>query len=328
MNPVALSLPKLLDVRVNELNAALEANLSWLTKAYTVCENITNDDDSVFPAIRVLGGNGIEYLSMLPDDTLGNFTFVRAGRSEVINTYGRGNYRMSQNIELIFFFDYREIYNDSQEYSIENVKNDILDFLINYTFRTFTLKLDFFETDHNVIYNGYNTLAVKDQFYMRPYGVLSVGLLLEFFSENCLGEIPIASLPMGSNNPFTDAEKAKLAALDPDASGVVLFSDTDVNTGTKYNSDDVYVRTFVFTQPEMVSNLYYITDIPDGTIKKILEIKGVMTNPGGASISEWIVYLEPISTTISGQSNAILYNTLAPANVGQTYYITIYYTKN
>lgn len=345
MNIPTLTSPKLFDKVQNELNAALEANISWLTKAYpradVITEQGTDGSEFTYPAVRILGGSGNDYLKMMPDQNLGNFCFIKpVGRQNILNEYGKGNYRVSQEIEVVFWFDYREVFaSDPETYTDENIKDELIEFFNNYSFVTFQAKPTGFINDHNDIYSGYRLDAVYDQYYMRPYGVFSILLEMRYFTENCFGAVPTVTLPTSTIQADWDEDNINSPSfiLNKPTIGnpVVLYSTTEFNTGlTDDDGNIIYGKTFNVVNTDLEATpggTGYQTDIPKAYINEVIDYRirlktvtgdtvyALNHQDGGTSSSVYV-------GTSTFFDNWLVYPLTNSALV--TYKITIYYTKN
>lgn len=176
INPPKQSLidPKLMDLSIKEINDRLEADFSWLT-CYGKCQTLVraeerkyNADLVRYPAVYT---KDVGYLSMLPDASLGSFSFwefKEFGEADFITTK---ELRYKVEFGLIFWFDYRDIYpSDWEERGLDNVKFEVYNSLNKKGFRYSQVKIiRDFEKPRN-IYNGWDHKEVERNFMMRPYG--------------------------------------------------------------------------------------------------------------------------------------------------------------
>ena len=197
--------PQLFDRVQAELIGALEENISWLTKAYPLAERLVRDSDGaevVYPAVRSLGNNDDQYLSMFPDTDLGNYCFIEDNGNETYdsNQSRRNSTSITQkSISIIFWFDYRRVYPDNHATrTIENVKYEVLDTLRRYPFKVFKARLQDASSLVGDVFSGYDYNIIETQYNMRPYGMLRITLDISY-DDGCLAELaPIVTLPMSS----------------------------------------------------------------------------------------------------------------------------------
>ena len=178
---------KLLDVPCDLIAAKLAARLSWLDNAYGKCETYIEGkgrERSVYPVIFTGGNTGRKMLKLLPDNKLGNFCFIDTADSQKISITG-GGIQVECPIEIIFWFDYRKIYADDQNRTIENVKFEVLDALRygvpNVVIELNSMKIN--EGDFN-IYKNYDKLEAIKGYLKRPYGGFSVSTTI-IYQELC-----------------------------------------------------------------------------------------------------------------------------------------------
>lgn len=169
--PATIASPVLLDVCFAQVSSALETGLSWLTKAYGKAERRerTRDRSSIlYPAIYA-GGN--DYINMLPDEHLGNYSWFDVVESQEVEWRYRSAHDFKARFGLVFWFDFRTVYpSDHQEKTLEHVKSEVLGVLGSSTLPSTRLRVDQISERVENIYPGYTLHEVDNQFLMRPYG--------------------------------------------------------------------------------------------------------------------------------------------------------------
>lgn len=185
-NPVQISLlnPVLEDKALQAIQTHLEDKLAWLTTAYGRASKlaITRDGRTIYyPAIPANEAtSGKEYITLWPDEYLGNFCFFDLRDEQVLETWGRRNinnnvYRFGAS--LIFSFNLSTIYQALwKNYTTANIVNDIFYALQSFSSMGVSIIADrYFENTENV-YRSYTHNEVKNQFNMRPYGCCRIDL--------------------------------------------------------------------------------------------------------------------------------------------------------
>lgn len=177
--------PQLIDVALVELQAVLLDGLSWLSKAYGKAERRVREVDSrsrYYPAAYV---HTKDYVSLLPDEHIGNFVWFDVEDSQEVDYVPRGWSELRSRAGLVFWFDYRTIYpNDYHTRTIENVKSEVLRLLTTTTLQNSTLTVQSFDERAESVYRSYSIDEVKNQLLMRPYGAFRLNALLRY-REKC-----------------------------------------------------------------------------------------------------------------------------------------------
>lgn len=182
--------PVLLDKILQDIQATLMDKLSWLNyafgRAYKIIEHRPDGGKFVYPA--VYNGNG-EYVSLLPNDNLGNFSWFDIYDPQVIEQNIR---QFTYKGAIVFWYDLSSIYPDANALYTEEVKNEIINVLTAKGFITTVGRLSInriYENFENIykgyalekIYNNYqysgeDIQELDKQFFMYPYA----GLRIEF----------------------------------------------------------------------------------------------------------------------------------------------------
>lgn len=191
INIPAKDTPVMVDRVIQELQDKLKANLSWLDyafgRAYRLTTHEVNGEKFSYPACYM--GNG-EYMSMLPNDKLGNFSWFDIFDPQVLDTSVSTRPRLKLYGSLVFWYDQSKIYEDSSSLHTEEIKNEVVRLLttpglISYSGRISVENI--YERFEN-IYKGYTIEriyndsaftsgnSVDKRFFMYPYA----GLRIEF----------------------------------------------------------------------------------------------------------------------------------------------------
>ena len=182
--------PVLLDKVLQDIQATLMDKLKWLDyafgRAYKIIEHRPDGGKFVYPA--AYNGNG-EYVSLLPNDNLGNISWFDIYDPQVIQQDIK---QFSYKGAIIFWYDLSSIYEDANVLYTEEVKNEIINVLTAKGFITTVGRLTInriYENFENIykgyalekVYNNYqysgeNIQDIDKQFFMYPYA----GLRIEF----------------------------------------------------------------------------------------------------------------------------------------------------
>ncbi len=163
--------PKLWDYAVAELQTELAANISWLTSAFGKARRAVKagpDGREIrFPA--VYSGTG-DYLSMLPDGHLGNYSWLDVDDYQELQGERHEYAELTANIGLVFWLDLRTAYAaDYEQRTIEHAKYDVLTALKSIRLTRSVLLIERVAERVENIYRGYTPGEVQRQFLTFPY---------------------------------------------------------------------------------------------------------------------------------------------------------------
>lgn len=173
-NPTIASItsPQGADLVLSGIQTKLESALSWLTKAYGRAYRLVREldnDDFFYPGVII---SGKEYLNMLPDGHLGNYSYFELG-DQVFLEYNKGLYnKIEQEFSCVFWFDMRDIYPSWETRTIEHVKAEILTAFRTLSISNGQFRLETIYERAEDVFEGYSVQEVGNQFLMRPYGAL------------------------------------------------------------------------------------------------------------------------------------------------------------
>lgn len=185
--------PVLLDKVLQDMQRALKEKLKWLDyafgKAYKLVENRPDGNKFVYPAMY--NGNG-EYVSLLPNDNFGNFSWFDIYDPQKITQVVQSLPQYTFSGAIVFWYDLSRIYEDKSVIYTEEIKDEILRVLttpgIITTIGKFTIN-DIYERFENIysgysiekiynnyVYKGQGIQDIDKQFFMYPYA----GIRIEF----------------------------------------------------------------------------------------------------------------------------------------------------
>ena len=185
--------PVLLDKILQDIQKSLMNRLKWLNcafgRAYKLVEHRPDGNKFIYPAMY--NGNG-EYVSLLPNDNFGNFSWFDIYDPQKITEVVQSLPQYTFSGAIIFWYDLSSIYEDETVMHTEEVKDEIMQALTTPGLITTTGKLvinDIYERFENIykgysiekIYNNYTYKGegiqdIDKQFFMYPYA----GIRIEF----------------------------------------------------------------------------------------------------------------------------------------------------
>ena len=185
--------PVLLDKILQDMQKSLLDNLSWLNYAfgrgYKLVEHRSNGNKFVYPAFY--NGNR-EYVSLLPNDNLGNFSWFDIYDPQQITAVVQSLPQYTFSGALIFWYDISTIYDDASVMHTEEIKDEILRlltspglirntgrFVVNAIYERFEniykgYSIERIYNDRN--YSGEEIQELDKQFFMFPFA----GIRIEF----------------------------------------------------------------------------------------------------------------------------------------------------
>lgn len=171
--------PVLLDKILQDMQKSLMNRLKWLNcafgRAYKLVEHRPDGNKFIYPAMY--NGNG-EYVSLLPNDNFGNFSWFDIYDPQKITEVVQSLPQYTFSGAIIFWYDLSSIYEDETVMHTEEVKDEIMRVLTTPGLITTTGKLvinDIYERFEN-IYKGEGIQDIDKQFFMYPYA----GIRIEF----------------------------------------------------------------------------------------------------------------------------------------------------
>ena len=185
--------PVLLDKILQDMQKSLMNRLKWLNcafgRAYKLVEHRPDGNKFIYPAMY--NGDG-EYMSLLPNDNFGNFSWFDIYDPQKITEVVQSLPQYTFSGAIIFWYDLSSIYEDETVMHTEEVKDEIMQVLTTPGLITTTGKLvinDIYERFENIykgysiekIYNNYTYKGegiqdIDKQFFMYPYA----GIRIEF----------------------------------------------------------------------------------------------------------------------------------------------------
>lgn len=184
--------PVLLDKVIQELQKVLMDKLAWLNYAfgrgYKMVEHRTDGSKFVYPAMY----NGKrEYLSLMPNDNYGNFSWFDIYDPQTVINKIQGLPQIEFSGALIIWYDQRDIDADDEFVCTEEAKLEVLTVLstpgnlknsklkINSVYENFESIYRGYSIEkvyNNYNYSGEDIQSIDKQYFIYPYA----GLRIEF----------------------------------------------------------------------------------------------------------------------------------------------------
>lgn len=185
--------PVLLDKILQNMQNIFMQKLTWLNyafgRAYKLVEHRPDGDKFIYPA--AYNGNG-EYVSLLPNDNFGNFSWFDIYDPQNITQVVQSLPQYTFTGAVVFWYDLSSIYEDETVMHTEEIKDEIIRLLTTPGIISVTGKIvidRIYECFENIykgysiekIYNNYDYKGesiqnIDRQFFMYPYA----GIRIEF----------------------------------------------------------------------------------------------------------------------------------------------------
>ena len=185
--------PVLLDKILQDIQNMLMDKLEWLNyafgRAYRLVEHRNDGNKFIYPA--AYSGNG-EYISLLPNDNFGNFSWFDIYDPQKITQVVQSAPQYTFSGAIIFWYNINSIYDDTTVLYTEEIKDNIIRVLTTPGIITTIgkLKIDnIYERFENIykdysiekiynnyVYKGEGIQDIDKQFFMYPYA----GIRIEF----------------------------------------------------------------------------------------------------------------------------------------------------
>ena len=164
--------PELLDRIIGNIQKGLSDNIGWLDNAFGRAERIVKYNDNgrrIYIPTVYIGEN--DYREVSPDSQLGNFCFFWVEDHQSVEWIDKQSIGIETGFSVIFWFDYRTIFNASSERNKERLKKEILDVLNGgFWLKSGRIKINkIYELAEN-IYKGFSLDEIDNQFLMQPFG--------------------------------------------------------------------------------------------------------------------------------------------------------------
>lgn len=160
--------PELLDKVFQEVQKGLKQSLPWLDKAFGRAQRIIkqiNGKNYYIPAVYLKNN---DYIEVLPDSGIGNFSFFTVGDPQEIEREPKSRGVLKARFALIFWLDLRRI-SGAENRNTEFVKSEILKALSDMHLKCGRIEAEQIYEQAENIYNGFTIKEVDNQFLMHPF---------------------------------------------------------------------------------------------------------------------------------------------------------------
>lgn len=161
-----ISRPQLFDRVIADIQRGLADNLAWLDHSFGRAwrlSKMVNGRREYTPNVYI--GNN-EYLPVMPDEGLGNFSFFVLSDPQDIEWSAHVQSLMTAPFSLIVWVDVRTITDDR---NTEQIKAEILDALGRTLVRDGSFEITRISEHAENVYKGYTLDEVDNQFLMHPF---------------------------------------------------------------------------------------------------------------------------------------------------------------
>ncbi|NQU52438.1 MAG: hypothetical protein HQ522_07850 [Bacteroidetes bacterium] len=178
--------PVFIDKAIGQMQTILKASLSWLDYSFGRAQKLvtTKDNQNYFyPGVHY--GYG-DYVNVLPDQELGNFSFFIVEDPQPIEYNARSFNIAKLKYSLIVWVNLDKIFVGVKDRNSEEIKLQIMELITRTAFLNygrFTIE-NIYEQSEN-IYKGYSLKEIDSQYLMQPfYGFRFEGQLT--LQEECV----------------------------------------------------------------------------------------------------------------------------------------------
>lgn len=152
---------------LDDMAITLKKLLPWLDNAYGKAYTLVSSDNYLYPAAHVVGN---EYISLLPNDVLGNYLFFELEDPSTIVSLSQIRSTTKFRANLVVWFNLENIYGIIEDKILsDDVKEDIIQALApRFYSNAFISISEIYENAEN-IFKRYSLKQVDTQFLMLPY---------------------------------------------------------------------------------------------------------------------------------------------------------------
>lgn len=177
-----------LDKLIDEINAQLQLNFAWLQNTYGIAQDITRKNPTgkevKEPAVwqQFCYGHNNDYLTCLPNDTIGNHSFFNVEAIRLDENYDF----IYQDFSLTIWLDLRKVFDANDVRDINYLKQLILK-VLRLPKKFGRVTIDQISDNPRDIYAGYTYTEIEQQYLMHPYYALKFSGELRY-NVDCLPE--------------------------------------------------------------------------------------------------------------------------------------------
>ncbi len=152
---------------LDDMATTLKKLLPWLDNAYGKAYTLVSSDNYLYPAAHVAGN---EYISLLPNDMLGNYLFFELEDPSTIVPLSQIRSTTKFRVNLVVWFNLENIYGIIEDKILsDDIKEDIIQALASRFYSNAFISIsEIYENAEN-IFKRYSLKQVDTQFLMLPY---------------------------------------------------------------------------------------------------------------------------------------------------------------
>lgn len=157
----------MINILLNNIALSLSKQLPWLTHSYGKAYRLIDAENNLYPAIHT---DNTEYISLLPNDSLGNYLFFELKDPQWLTTYTQDRFVSKFKVDLIVWFNLESIYGPITDNVLsDDIKSSIILALANRFHPGANIEIvEIYESAEN-IFKNYSLKQVNTQFLMLPY---------------------------------------------------------------------------------------------------------------------------------------------------------------
>lgn len=166
--------PAIVDSVLIDFNKKMLTRLDWLTGAYGKAQVLNRLDEKKrsikYPAIYT--GNGSEYISVLPKEAYGNFSFWDMQEAYEIDWIDNQMQVIEAKFGLVVWLNINQVLEADEKRNLESIKEEVMDCFIKNRVLNARIKLTGITEKNEEIYKGYSIKEVEQQYLMHPFAAL------------------------------------------------------------------------------------------------------------------------------------------------------------
>lgn len=174
---------RLIDSFIVEFNTGIVQSLTWLNNPLGRLQELSRNLDGGLvrvPAAHTING---EYIDLLPDDTLTNYSWFDFDPIEFKSFRIPAKFKARGTWKL--FLDLNSIYENKDPRYLENVKYEIVNALGSLTLKTGAFRGGSISERIQDVYKGFSITNVQDRYFMQPYAALNVSFEAYIRNQVC-----------------------------------------------------------------------------------------------------------------------------------------------
>lgn len=162
--------PKMIDRVLAEWQTRLKAELDWLDYACGRVVEVKQAEKPI-PAIYIGGG---EYKSVMPDESLGNFSFFDIADTYKFASWSKGVHALVRvDYGLVFWMNLKKLFPGSKAHELETAKAQVLEVLTErVVLQSGAFDVTSISEGARRVFAQYARQGYNQKFLMYPYGAI------------------------------------------------------------------------------------------------------------------------------------------------------------